>query len=628
MLARFNIHVTWLQKSIISLLTLLYAGLPLVLASQLDSNNQIQAPGYGRLTFEAPVVGSYQLPVLGPAGNGSVLDENGLHLNLHDLMDDKAVLLSFIYSTCNDVNGCPLATTVFYRIKQQLENNLAISKQLRLITLSFNPVFDTPEVMSRYGNDFRDSGLDWRFLTTHSEQQLAPILEQYQQTVHKIVDDQGQYTGTFSHTLRVYLIDKNKAIRNIYSVSFLHPDTLINDVKTILNESGELAMQVSGEPIAMPNKVDSTNKRPLKHISTDSPHGIVIPPLGLPVMQVPDDNPVTQAKIDLGRKLFFDRRLSLNKTISCAMCHVPEQGFSSHEMKTAVGIEGRSVGRNSPTLYNVGYYQTLFHDGREDTLEHQVWGPLLASNEMANPSIGFVLDRIKSSADYNGLFESAFARPVGMETLGMALASYQRRLNSANSRFDQWKYGNKSQALSSAEKNGYSLFVGKARCVTCHRIEADSALLTDNLFHNTGIGFFDAMQATPEQHRVQLAPGVYADINRSIIDSVSESTGNDVGRYAITLNPKDRWKYKTPSLRNVTLTAPYMHNGEFQTLQQVVAFYNKGGVKNPELDGNIRPLQLNSAEQGDLVSFLKTLTGDNIDAIVDDALSEPIGNPN
>jgi cytochrome c peroxidase len=214
-----------------------------------------------------------------------------------------------------------------------------------------------------------------------------------------------------------------------------------------------------------------------------------------------------------------------------------------------------------------------------------------------------------------------------METVGMALASYQRTLISANSRFDQWQFGKNNQAMNTAEKNGYDIFVGKGGCANCHVINDESALFTDNSFHNTGIGFAEAMQTTPEKHRIQLAPGVFTEVDADIVDSVSESTANDLGRYAVTLDPRDRWKYKTPSLRNIALTAPYMHNGAFETLQQVVAFYNKGGVRNPELDSAIKPLALNAVEQADLVAFLRALTGDNVDKIITDALAESIGDP-
>jgi cytochrome c peroxidase len=596
---------------------------------------QISAPGYGHLDFPAPVAGSYQLPVLGLAGDGLAVDVDGKDLNLHDLMGDKLMLLSFVYSTCNDTNGCPLATAVFYRIKQRLASEPELASQLRLVTLSFNPQHDTPAVMREYGEGLTGSGLDWRFLTTRSEQVLQPILDQYQQTVQKVFDAQGKFTGTFSHILRVYLIDKNKQLRNIYSVAFLHPDTLINDVKTVLQEQGQhqsltastqsLAKLVSNDLTAKALVVDS--KKTVSPEPIDLIQSVQNPPLGLPVVPVPENNAVTLAKINLGRKLFFDRRLSLNKTISCAMCHVPQQGFSSNEMKTAVGMEGRTVNRNSPTIYNVAYYTALFHDGRETTLEQQVWGPLLAHNEMANPSIGFVMETIKSSADYAGLFEQAFGKKPGMETVGMALASYQRTLISANSRFDQWQFGKNNQAMNTAEKNGYDIFVGKGGCANCHVINDESALFTDNSFHNTGIGFAEAMQTTPEKHRVQLAPGVFTEVDADIVDSVSESTANDLGRYAVTLDPRDRWKYKTPSLRNIALTAPYMHNGAFETLQQVVAFYNKGGVRNPELDSAIKPLALNAVEQADLVAFLRALTGDNVDKIITDALAESIGDP-
>ncbi len=596
---------------------------------------QVPAPGYGRLNFPAPVAGSYQLPVLGVAGDGLTVDVDGKDLNLHDLMGDKLVLLSFVYSTCNDTNGCPLATAVFYRIKQRLEDEPDLANQLRLVTLSFNPQHDSPAVMREFGKGLTGGGLDWRFLTTRSEQLLQPILDQYQQTVQKLVDQQGKFTGTFSHVLRVYLIDKNKRLRNIYSVAFLHPDTLINDVKTVLQEQRQSqAFATSTQSSAEPNGNDSIandsiidSLKPVRSETIDLMQSIQRPPLGLPIVPVPEDNAVTLAKISLGRKLFFDRRLSHNKTISCAMCHVPQQGFSSNEMKTAVGIEGRTVSRNSPTIYNVAYNTALFHDGRETTLEQQVWSPLLAHNEMANPSIGFVLETIKSSADYAGLFEQAFGKAPGMETVGMALASYQRTLNSANSKFDQWLFGKNNHAMNTAEKNGYEIFVGKGGCVSCHVINEDFALFTDNSFHNTGIGFSEAMQTAPELHRVQLAPGVFAEVDAEIVDSVSESTTNDLGRYTVTLDPRDRWKYRTPFLRNIALTAPYMHNGAFDTLQQVVAFYNKGGVRNPELDPAIKPLKLDTTEQADLIAFLRALTGDNVDKIVGDALAEPIGDP-
>jgi cytochrome c peroxidase len=300
-------------------------------------------------------------------------------------------------------------------------------------------------------------------------------------------------------------------------------------------------------------------------------------PLGLPAMQVPPDNPVTPQKAALGRKLFFDRRLSPNGTMSCAMCHVPEQGFTAHELATPVGIEGRSVRRNAPTVLNAGWLRRLFHDGREISLENQVWGPLLAANEMGNPSI-----------------------------------------------FDRWRYGGEATALDREEQAGFAVFTGKGRCATCHLVGEKAALFTDHAFHNTGVGWRRSI-APAERTRVQLAPGVHAEIAREVLETFSEAPANDVGRYEITLDPKDRWAYRTPSLRNVALTAPYMHDGSLPSLEAVVEFYDRGGIDNPEKSQRLAPLGLTSEERAALVSFLKTLTGSGIEALVARARANPIG---
>ena len=229
--------------------------------------------------------------------------------------------------------------------------------------------------------------------------------------------------------------------------------------------------------------------------------------LGLPPLSVPADNPLTPATIALGRKLFLDRRLSPNATMSCAMCHVPEQGFTSNELRTSVGIEGRSVRRNAPTLLNVAYQQRLFHDGREVSLEDQIWGPLLAANEMGNPSIGYVLDRLRSLPDYAGLFERAFAgRGVSALLVGQALAAYQRTLVAGDSRFDRWRYGGDAAALNETEQRGFALFVGRARCASCHTVGEQDALFTDHGFHNTGIGWRRSYGA-PARTRVRARAG-------------------------------------------------------------------------------------------------------------------------
>ncbi len=350
-------------------------------------------------------------------------------------------------------------------------------------------------------------------------------------------------------------------------------------------------------------------------------------PLGLPKMVTPDGQPITEEKVSLGRRLFFDRRLSLNDTFSCAICHIPEQGYANNELATAIGLEGRSVKRNSPTIYNVGYYDVFFHDAREDSLEQQVWSPLLARNEMANPSIGYVINKIKGIAEYAGLFEAAFdGKGPTMETVGSALASYQRTLNSGNSRFDQWYYGKQEDVLSDDEKAGFALFAGKGKCSACHLINEEYALFTDQLLHNTGHGYNVSMGVKPKKTRVQLAPGVFVDVDNEIIDSVRQSPKqNDVGLYTITQNPFDRWKFRTPILRNVALTAPYMHDGAFTSLRQIVEFYNQGGVANELLNPLITPLNLTEQEMDQLVDFMKALTGDNIHILVEDGFAAPIG---
>ncbi|MEC4750578.1 cytochrome c peroxidase [Methylomicrobium sp. Wu6] len=598
------------------------------------------APGYGNLQFTLPEPGTYQLPPLGEAADGNVLDSHGNALKLHDLLGGKVVLLSFVYSTCNDVNGCPLATAVLHKIKQRLAKEADIAAKLRLITFSFNPEHDTPEMMAKYGEEFQAPGVEWHFLTTASEADLQPILDGYGHTVQKVYDAEGKSTGTFSHVLRVYLIDQDKRIRNIYSVSFLHADTLINDIRTLLTAAPKASVKKAAS-IGKPSLYQSGDNKSHYDSGDYQTHSVSMkerqgksidllaharkPILGLPRVPVPKDNPLTAAKIGLGRKLFYDRRLSLNKTFSCAMCHIPEQGFTNNEMATAVGVEGRSVRRNSPTLYNVAYLTSLFHDGRETTLEQQVWAPLLAHNEMANPSIGYVLESIARNADYHGLFQNAFGRGPSMETVGMAIASYERALNSAASPFDHWYYGKDKKALDEQAQLGFKLFTGKAQCSGCHTIDSRFALFTDNGFHNTGIGYAGAMGGTTGKQRVQVAPGAFVEVDRGIIASVSAGKDNDLGRYEVTQKPEDRWKYRTPPLRNVGLTAPYMHDGSLQTLEEVVRFYNEGGQTNENLDPMIHPLHLSNEEVAALVAFLKSLTGSSIGDLVGDAFAAPVG---
>jgi len=258
-----------------------------------------------------------------------------------------------------------------------------------------------------------------------------------------------------------------------------------------------------------------------------------------------------------------------------------------------------------------------------------MWQPMRASNEMANPSIGYVVERIRRLPDYKGLFETAFGgRGPGIETIGMAIAAYERTLVSGNSPFDRWYFGQDRTALSEPARQGLGLFRGKAGCAACHIIGDDYALFTDDAFHNTGLGWQASVGGDASEIQVQIAPGIKVPVPRSVIDSVGERPPSDLGRYEVTQNPADRWRYKTPTLRNVALTAPYMHNGAFGTLREVVEFYNRGGVPNPLLDPLIRPLGLTNSEMADLVAFLESLTGDNVQTLVRDAFAAPIGDRN
>ncbi len=602
----------------------------------------VLAPGYRPLNFQAPVPGTYRLPPLKPAANGDVLTVDGEAARLHDYYGDKLVLLSFVYTSCSDAGGCPLATAVLHQVKQRLDREADVAGELRLLTLSFDPERDTPEVMRGYGAGAADGPLEWRFLTTHSMQSLQPILSGYDQSIARERDAGGRNLGTFAHVLRVYLIDRERRIRNIYSVSFLHAETLINDVKTLLAEDAApvaVASRATPPPLRLHGAGDDrrgyestdyvTRSKDLTRRPGRAADLFAIAretQLGLPAMAPPPDNPLTPARIRLGRKLFFDRRLSLNDTFSCAMCHIPEQGFTSNELATAVGIEGRTVRRNAPTLYNVGFMERLFHDARESTLEQQVWAPMLAQNEMGNPSIGYVIDKIRRMPDYTGLFEAAFAnRGPGMETVGMAIASYERTLISGASSFDRWYYAGEQDALDERAQRGFALFAGRGRCTLCHSVGAQSALFSDQLLHNTGIGYRRSTAGEPATRRLQLAPGVYVDVETAAYAAAAETAPADLGRYEITQDPADRWKYRTPSLRNVALTAPYMHDGSLATLRDVVAFYNEGGVPNENLDPLMHPLGLTHGEISDLVVFLESLTGGNVDALIADAFAAPVG---
>ncbi|HSL19457.1 MAG TPA: cytochrome c peroxidase [Methylomirabilota bacterium] len=353
------------------------------------------------------------------------------------------------------------------------------------------------------------------------------------------------------------------------------------------------------------------------------------PPLGLPPVPDPGGEAPTEATIRLGRALFLDRRLSVNNTLSCAMCHVPEQGFAVNEIRTAVGHEGASLRRNAPTLLNVAYAAPFFLDGREPDLSLQPLDVLVNPDEMAMPSLGAVVERVRSITGYDRMFADAFGGPATAQRIGGAIAAYLRTLLAADSPFDRWYYGGDEDAVSAAARRGFGLFTGRAGCSACHRFGESDGLFRDGAFHDTGLGRRrgDSTSRGGSPVEVELVPGMVVTMAADAVASVGETPLPDLGRAEVTGDPSDRWRYKTPSLRNVALTAPYMHNGSIATLREVVEFYRDGGFSHDGIDPLIRPIDLDDGEVDDLVAFLESLTAGNLDELVADARSVPVGNP-
>lgn len=300
------------------------------------------------------------------------------------------------------------------------------------------------------------------------------------------------------------------------------------------------------------------------------------------VMAVPSDNPQSEAKAALGRRLFFDPLLSVDRTVSCATCHEPERAFADTR-PLAVGVLGRIGKRNSPALVNRGFGRLHFWDGRAATLEAQVLQPIVDPNEMA-ATLDEIVARLGADDAYRTAFQDVFARPVTTDDLGRALASYLRTIRSGDSPYDRFLDG-ATDALSADAQLGLTVFRGKGRCTICHR----EPTFSDEAFHNTGV----AWRPAPVTEAGTAATGEY----------------QDDGRFAVTSNARERGMFKTPTLREIARTAPYMHDGSLATLSAVVDFYNGGGRPNPNLMPLIRPLGLTDAEKRGLIAFLESLSG-------------------
>ncbi len=337
-------------------------------------------------------------------------------------------------------------------------------------------------------------------------------------------------------------------------------------------------------------------------------------PFGIPAdvwrKMVPAGNPLTAEKVALGRALYFDRRLSADGTVSCATCHDPAAAFADQQT-LAVGTGGRRGARNSPTILNAMFNRELFWDGRARSLEEQAVEPLLSPSEMGMLTREAVVARVSAIPEYKREFRKVFgARDLTVETIAKALAAFERTQLSGNAPFDRFAAGD-GGAISEAQKRGWKLFQGKARCIECHSFDASAPFFTDFRFHNTGVATKD--NDLGELARRAAAPGGAGPGGGRAPDPRPGTAGvAELGRFLTTGRPEDVGAFKTPTLRDVELTNPYMHDGSEKTLLDVVRFYNRGGERNPLLDIRLRPLHLTDDEMNDLVEFLRALTSDDV----------------
>ena len=331
-------------------------------------------------------------------------------------------------------------------------------------------------------------------------------------------------------------------------------------------------------------------------------------PLGLPPVPVPADNPLTPKKVALGERLFKDKRFSADGTVSCATCHDPEMAFTDG-LPVAEGIGGQKGTRNSPTVINAAYYTTQFWDGRARSLEEQAKAPFINPVEHGLKSHEPILVIIRKDEDYIKAFKEVFgvgSAEITMDHVVKAISAFERTVVSGDSPFDIYMYGGDKDAMSASAIRGLELFRTKARCQDCHTIGQTSATFTDNKFHNLGVGFSKIEPRLFEiVEKVKEAKRRGKEVDESLIKREELS---ELGRFVVTLEVEDIGRFKTPTLRNVAVTGPYMHDGSLETLEDVIELYNQGGEENPMLDSGIRPLNLTDQEKKDLVEFMKSLT--------------------
>lgn len=323
--------------------------------------------------------------------------------------------------------------------------------------------------------------------------------------------------------------------------------------------------------------------------------------LGLPALSEHNGTPQVSERIDLGRRLFFDSRLSANGKISCASCHDPDKAFSDG-LALARGIKGRTGTRNTPSVLNAGYNVLQFWDGRRASLDEQVLDPLTNPNEHGLSNLDEALQRIRADEPYRVLFAQSYAvgpDQIDSAQVSNALATYIRSLSAGDSRVDRFLYAGDKAALSTIEVRGLELFRGRAQCASCHPIGEGSALFTDGGFHSLAIGF-DRISSRLAGLGRRIAATPRARLDQLVLEEPDVAA---LGRFVVTLDPRDIGKFKSPSLRNVAMTAPYMHDGSIATLEEAVdhEIYYRSQTMG-------RPLVLTPTERSDLVTFLRALT--------------------
>ena len=317
-------------------------------------------------------------------------------------------------------------------------------------------------------------------------------------------------------------------------------------------------------------------------------------------------------KVALGRALFFDKRLSRDGSVSCAVCHDPARAFTDANV-IAEGVGAKKGTRNSPTILNSAFSELLFWDGRAQSLEDQVNHPLVSSFEMGMETEQDLVERVSAIASYRRQFRQVFkSEGLTMSTIAKAIAAYERTLLSGNSPFDRFITG-KSGALTATQLRGWELFKGKAKCIECHTYSGNSPFFTDFKFHNTGVAAADSLFETFINNLTASSRPLSASSHPGEPLLLAHSDGfSELGRYTVTRERTDIGAFKTPTLRDVELTSPYMHNGSLKTLIDVVRFYNRGDNANSHLDSRMQPLQLSDTEINDLVEFMRALTSDDI----------------